>query len=109
MFPFPFQEYLNKYGYLSTTRMGTLNLDGELGKSVKRLQRFAGLKETGDLSDPQTLALLEKSRCGLPDIGNSRQLAARYAVHGANWKKRVNLDLDAFTWVTNQTVLNNNC
>ena len=53
------QNYLMKYGYLSHPDhiIGKRISMEEFIAAVKKMQRFVGLKETGDISDPKTLAL----------------------------------------------------
>ena len=82
------QEYFLKYGYMNLGRATMASgLDTQLTLSVKRLQKLAGLEQNGDLLDPSTLALLDKSRCGQPDTPDGTQ--ARFAVQGSRWGKQV--------------------
>lgn len=63
----------------------------EFKAAVKRMQRYAGLNETGDFSDPRTLALVKANRCGVSDLGpsdNTRR-KRRYALQGTYWRKNV--------------------
>ena len=55
-------------------------------KAIKSMQNFAGLNETG-LLDEETKALMNSSRCGVPDVRSSR--TKRYAIHRWKWPKRV--------------------
>ena len=74
------QNYLMKYGYLSHPDhiIGKRISMEEFIAAVKKMQRFVGLKETGDISDPKTLALAKHERCGVPDFGSSENM----------WRKR---------------------
>ncbi|XP_030649765.1 matrix metalloproteinase-25-like [Chanos chanos] len=67
-------------------------------RAVRKMQRFAGLKETGIL-DNATLAVMSKPRCSLPDILGSEDLLRRrrrkrtirrkkrYVSSGLSWTK----------------------
>ena len=63
----------------------------ELQAAIKKMQRIAGLKETGDISDPKTLAMVKKPRCGVQDFGPSdvARRKKRYALEGSYWRKTV--------------------
>ena len=65
--------------------------------AVKKMQRFAGYKETGDISDARTLALVKRKRCGLADLGPSdnAKRKRRWAHQGTSWKKNVSYFLEA--------------
>lgn len=63
----------------------------EFKAAVRKMQRYAGYDETGDISDPKTLALVKRKRCGVADFGpsdNARR-KRRYALQGSSWKKNV--------------------
>ena len=63
----------------------------EFKAAVRRMQRYAGYNETGDFSDPKTLALVKAKRCGVSDLGpsdNARR-KRRYALQGTHWRKNV--------------------
>lgn len=63
----------------------------DLAQSLRSLQRFAGLNETGVL-DAATIKLMGQSRCGVPDVGGSADKARRkrrYVLQGTRWKKKV--------------------
>uniref|UniRef100_A0A668UWH9 Peptidase metallopeptidase domain-containing protein n=1 Tax=Oreochromis aureus TaxID=47969 RepID=A0A668UWH9_OREAU len=55
-----------------------------LNKKLAEMQRFFGLKITGSL-DADTLAMMKKPRCGVPD-----EQVARFSIFGNNfkWQKR---------------------
>ena len=61
---------MKKYGYLSKrpTKDGSsgAGLEERAVKAIKRLQKFAGLAETGEI-DSDTLELIDKPRCGVQD------------------------------------------
>ncbi|XP_022095541.1 72 kDa type IV collagenase-like [Acanthaster planci] len=96
-------EYLKKYGYLSKRpakddASGVLPPDKAV-KAIKRLQKFAGLAETGEI-DSSTLELIERPRCGVKDpeltngtegfnLSESRERSRRYVVAGPpyQWTK----------------------
>ena len=87
------QDYLIKYGYLKQPdhRIGNALSMEELQAAIKKLQRIAGLKETGDISDRKTLAMVKKPRCGVQDFGPSdiARRKKRYALEGSYWRKTV--------------------
>lgn len=87
------QDYLIKYGYLKQPdhRIGNALSMEELQAAIKKLQRIAGLKESGDISDPKTLAMVKKPRCGVQDFGPSdiARRKKRYALEGSYWRKTV--------------------
>lgn len=63
----------------------------ELRAAVRKMERVAGLEETGDISDPRALALVKRRRCGMPDFGPSdyARRKRRYALQGSHWRKTV--------------------
>ena len=82
-----------KYGYLDYPdhKIGKAISMKELTSAVRMMQRVAGLNETGDITDPETLALVKHTRCGVPDVGpsdNARR-KKRYALQGTHWRKNV--------------------
>ncbi|XP_044130425.1 matrix metalloproteinase-17-like [Bufo gargarizans] len=86
------QDWLTRYGYLPPPDPYSAQqqtLDG-LREAVKTMQRFAGLRQTGILDD-DTIAMMHKPRCSLPDIilasGYQRHRRKRYAVSGSVWQK----------------------
>ncbi|KAM3910157.1 matrix metalloproteinase-25 [Leptodactylus fuscus] len=86
-------DWLTRYGYLPPPDPYSAQqqtLDG-LREAVKTMQRFAGLRESGIL-DEDTVAMMHKPRCSLPDIiatsGYQRHRRKRYAVTGSVWQKR---------------------
>lgn len=84
-------DWLTRYGYLvnSDPRTGNLRTQQDLEKSIKMLQRYAGIPETGQL-DAATIKLMGTSRCGVADFGkadNTRR-RKRYTLQGTYWKKR---------------------
>lgn len=61
--------YLRMYGYL-TDAMPDSNREpsrDDMTRAIKYFQRFTGLDITGELDTP-TLAMMERPRCGCPDI-----------------------------------------
>lgn len=71
-------------------RTGKLRSQQDLEKSIKMLQRYGGLPETGNL-DAATIKLMGESRCGVSDFGktdNTRR-KKRYTLQGSRWKKHV--------------------
>ena len=72
-------------------RTGNLRSQQDLEKSIKMLQRYAGLKETGQM-DADTIKLMGDSRCGVSDFGrsdNNKRRKKRFTLHGSYWQKKV--------------------
>ncbi|XP_054850757.1 matrix metalloproteinase-25 [Eublepharis macularius] len=88
-------EWLTRYGYLPPPdpMAARLQTQEELANAIKIMQRFAGLPMTGQL-DRQTLQMMNRPRCSLPDIiGTSelmrrRRRRRRYALSDTVWKKK---------------------
>ncbi|XP_041939674.1 matrix metalloproteinase-25 [Alosa sapidissima] len=86
-------DWLGRYGYLSPPdpKIGKLQTKEGLEKAIREMQRFGGIKQTGKF-DSETLKLMSKPRCSLPDIMGSedrmrRRRRKRYALSGLSWKK----------------------
>ncbi|XP_061416920.1 matrix metalloproteinase-17-like [Lethenteron reissneri] len=86
-------DWLTRYGYLPSPGKGTAQLqtrDG-IAKAIKAMQRFGGIRVTGKM-DAQTLELMSRRRCSLPDMIGTSELVKRrrrrYALSGAAWTKR---------------------
>ncbi|XP_053668327.1 matrix metalloproteinase-2-like [Anopheles marshallii] len=91
------QNYLMRYGYLEKSNIETGNLRtiDELEAAVKMLQSFGGLNPTGTIDEP-TYELMQKPRCGAPDVSDSldflpsidirvRPRVRRYIIQGQKW------------------------
>ncbi|RZF42972.1 hypothetical protein LSTR_LSTR014894 [Laodelphax striatellus] len=81
--------YLESFGYLPEVKggPGSLRSADQLKDALRNLQAFAGLPATGQL-DVETQQLLQRPRCGLPDISLQharRKRRKRYAVQGQKW------------------------
>ncbi|XP_075469260.1 matrix metalloproteinase-25-like [Ascaphus truei] len=95
-------DWLTRYGYLPAPDPYSAQqqtLEG-LRASVRSMQRFAGIPETGELDD-ETVQMMQRPRCSLPDIiGTSelmRRRRKRYALVGTVWeKKELTWRLDTF-------------
>ncbi|XP_038055508.1 matrix metalloproteinase-18-like [Patiria miniata] len=63
--------YMSKYGYMGDMDEDDWNTDSvsdkQMKKSIKMMQKFMGLKATGEL-DEMTMMMMDKPRCGLPDV-----------------------------------------
>nr|XP_055049815.1 matrix metalloproteinase-25 [Misgurnus anguillicaudatus] len=90
-------DWLVRYGYLpSPESLGRLQTKESIEESVRKMQRFAGIEETGKLDHP-TLELMAKPRCSLPDFISSKNLykgktrdrgnLGRYTLTGLSWDK----------------------
>ncbi|BES95657.1 matrix metalloproteinase [Nesidiocoris tenuis] len=80
-------SYLTQFGYLpeSDRETGFLRTESQLRESIKNLQRFGNIPETGEMDD-KTLDLMSRPRCGIPDIPNFyKRRRRRFAVHGEKW------------------------
>uniref|UniRef100_G3PWN0 72 kDa type IV collagenase n=1 Tax=Gasterosteus aculeatus aculeatus TaxID=481459 RepID=G3PWN0_GASAC len=58
-------NYLNKFYGCSEDRCNLL----VLRDTLKKMQKFFSLQETGEV-DAQTVAIMKKPRCGVPDVAN---------------------------------------
>ncbi|XP_057296926.1 matrix metalloproteinase-24-like [Hydractinia symbiolongicarpus] len=76
------KRYLLKYGYLDTFSVG----DEVLKASIKRLQYFANLKQTGVL-DAATQKQMTIPRCAHSDPKIKITRARRYVHQGTRWRK----------------------
>ncbi|XP_010749710.3 matrix metalloproteinase-25 isoform X1 [Larimichthys crocea] len=88
-------DWLSRYGYLPPSDPRTSKLQSKDGieKAIRSMQRFGGVQETGIL-DEETVKLMSKPRCSLPDIVGSedmlkrrRRRRKRYALSGLKWDK----------------------
>ncbi|XP_038610237.1 matrix metalloproteinase-25 [Tachyglossus aculeatus] len=86
-------DWLTRYGYLPAPDPTQAQLQSQvlLRDAIQTMQRFAGLKETGFM-DQQTMAMMRKPRCSLPDLvgaaGLVRRRRRRYALSGSMWNRR---------------------
>lgn len=60
------QQYLARYGYLQAA-FDPGNLDEPTQQSLRFFQERMGVESTGSV-DPETVAALERHRCGVPDV-----------------------------------------
>uniref|UniRef100_A0A8C1J6T6 Matrix metallopeptidase 17b n=1 Tax=Cyprinus carpio TaxID=7962 RepID=A0A8C1J6T6_CYPCA len=74
------QDWLTKYGYLPPADPSTGQLQAwtAVTQAVKKMQRFAGLDDTGML-DEETVQLMQTPRCSLPD--DDDQIIQTSALH----------------------------
>ncbi|XP_071945160.1 matrix metalloproteinase-18-like [Antedon mediterranea] len=98
-------DYLKQFGWVGTGPDGSQAEPSVVEESIKSFQRFAGIKETGKI-DKRTKRMMEKSRCGVPDVLGSGLMdmpvselnlntsnpyahnrARRYTTDGSKWSK----------------------
>ncbi|XP_022907784.2 matrix metalloproteinase-16-like [Onthophagus taurus] len=81
-------EFMKKFGYLQpdTESSAALYTDESLSNALKEVQKFGAIPQTGKL-DEETIKLMSKPRCGLPDK-DSHQRAKRFTLGPTSWKKR---------------------
>lgn len=85
-----------QYDYLpkSNIETGNLRTEEQLKQSMKELQCFGGIPQTG-LLDNATIELMQRPRCGLPDhstnsicfpkSNHTRRRQRRYVIQGQKW------------------------
>ena len=82
------------YGYLipPDPKSGRLINPAHVAESIKTMQKYAGLKPTGEF-DANTRAMMRKPRCGMKDVGHadSARRKRRYNLQGGKWTKKVSL------------------
>jgi hypothetical protein len=61
------QDYLAKFGYLTSSSSGKTAALQSLDSAVESFQAFAGLKQTGKL-DAETVSMMRIPRCGVKDF-----------------------------------------
>jgi Matrixin/Putative peptidoglycan binding domain len=61
------QEYLTRYGYLTTT-ISPGTLDAPTSEALETFQQVRGLEASGELN-AETVRALQAPRCGNPDVG----------------------------------------
>ncbi|XP_072311359.1 matrix metalloproteinase-17 [Eucyclogobius newberryi] len=85
-------DWLSKFGYLPPPdpTTGQLQTKEALTKAIKAMQKFGGLKETGEF-DQATLGLMKTPRCSLPDMSEAegtRSRTKRSPSPQNKWNKR---------------------
>lgn len=86
--------YLSRFGYMdpaaTNPESGALLSEDSVKQAVIDFQAFAGLPQTGELTD-ETLEMMNMPRCGNRDIighGLNTRRKKRYALQGSRWKVR---------------------
>ena len=83
-------DILQRFGYYQAPdpRIGKIVSEADLSLSIKKLQRFANIPETG-VMDELTKELLNTPRCRLPDFGPSdiSKRKRRFTLQGSTRKK----------------------
>ncbi|XP_071645712.1 matrix metalloproteinase-2 isoform X1 [Temnothorax longispinosus] len=86
------QNYLMRFGYLPQTdfETGNLRTEDQLRDAIKNLQKFGGIRVTGEI-DEATKKLMKARRCGLLDQLDARFARTRhkrFTIHGQQWPYR---------------------
>nr|XP_033804892.1 matrix metalloproteinase-18-like isoform X1 [Geotrypetes seraphini] len=77
------EEYLKRYYDLETDGKKYVRKSGSpLSDKIQQMQEFFGLEVTGSL-DSETLEVMQKPRCGVPDVDDYSTFARR-----PTWKKK---------------------
>ncbi|XP_050957768.1 matrix metalloproteinase-25 [Labeo rohita] len=97
-------DWLIRYGYLPSpdSLIGRLQTREGIEEAVRKMQRFAGIEETGKL-DRDTLELMARPRCSLPDTISSEDLLKGKRKGKGKMKRRYTLprlswDKTDITW-----------
>ncbi|XP_028656004.1 matrilysin-like [Erpetoichthys calabaricus] len=69
------ESYLKQYYNMSSVKTRSKN-GNSVSEKVKEMQRFFGLNVTGTL-DSETLAMMKKPRCGIPDVAKYSTFASK--------------------------------
>uniref|UniRef100_A0A8C5TXW7 Collagenase 3 n=1 Tax=Malurus cyaneus samueli TaxID=2593467 RepID=A0A8C5TXW7_9PASS len=78
------QKYLeNYYGFKKDGESSVWKINSPMAQKLKEMQEFFGLEVTGKL-DSGTLELVQKPRCGFPDVGGFSTFAGE-----PKWTKQV--------------------
>ena len=75
------QKYLTEYHYISPSKSG----NHDVGKAVKKFQKFFHLPETGKV-DEDTMNAMKKPRCGDPDVEEEASRFKRFDA-ARSWSK----------------------
>ncbi|KAL0182979.1 hypothetical protein M9458_022354, partial [Cirrhinus mrigala] len=82
------EDYLRKFFNLEDTIISSIARPEEarepvdaLSEKLKEMQKFFGLRVTGKLNK-ETLAVMKKPRCGVPDVRYDSPNVYRYAISG---------------------------
>lgn len=82
--------FLKNFGYYAAPdpRLGRIASMDDIEGSIKKLQRFANIPETGVI-DKTTVEQMQKPRCGMADFGPSdmARRKRRFTLQGSTWKK----------------------
>ncbi|CAD7089035.1 unnamed protein product [Hermetia illucens] len=86
-----------EFGYLpkSDIETGNLRTEEQFREAIRKLQEFGNVPVTGQI-DEQTVKLMRRPRCGIPDRNNSLDFTSdnrshryrfkRYVIQGAKWE-----------------------
>ncbi|XP_056309677.1 matrix metalloproteinase-25 [Danio aesculapii] len=92
-------DWLIRYGYLQSpdTLIGGLQTRESIEEAVSKMQRFAGIEETGNL-DQETLEMMGRPRCSLPDTISSEELLKGNRRGKKKMKKNKRYTLPKMRW-----------
>ncbi|XP_050533432.1 matrix metalloproteinase-2-like [Daktulosphaira vitifoliae] len=82
-------EFMQKFGYLDQSGPKSLISTEAIMDALKLVQKFGGLKETGNLNN-ETLKLMKSKRCGVSDVDQSKSQMRkkRFSISSSGWNKR---------------------
>ncbi|RWS17240.1 Matrix metalloproteinase-16-like protein [Dinothrombium tinctorium] len=86
--------FMTRYGYILQSDLEARNVrdSKQFSEAIKQMQQFGNIPVTGVI-DNATLALLERKRCGLPDILNDENISElirkkRYDLYYTKWDRK---------------------
>lgn len=82
------------FGYLpkSDIETGNLRTESQLTGAIKTFQRFGNIPETGEI-DLATRELMQRPRCGQPDVASASDFSANNRIATDYFRNRVKRSL----------------